>query len=188
MVRVSYEYLIHTVKQKLARATGLLARLRQYVPKKVKSICYAIFDFNMRYGCQIWGENFKTFLRDIEKLKNKAINIINFETGSLQHNDLFNELEIQLKDNNCLFAFDQLKEDLHKAFKNYFLKKYDHHIYNTRGTEKTLLDVQLKNTSQYGTNSTTSRSIFNWNNMNKKIECSLEITRKNFITVKRYFF
>ena len=84
----------------------------------------------MRYGCQIWGQNFN---RDIEKLQNKAINIINFETGSLLLNDLFNELRIlKLKDlitfNNCLFVFDQLKEDLPQAFKNLFLKKYDHYI------------------------------------------------------------
>ena len=114
----------------------------------------------MRYGCQIWGQNFNTLLRDIEKLQNKAINIINFKTGSLHLNDLLNELKIlKFKDlitfNNCLFVFDQLNEELPKAFKNYFLKKYDHHIYNTRGTNKTLLDVPLKNTSQYGTNSIT---------------------------------
>ena len=150
----------------------------------------------MRYGCQTWGQNFNTLLRDIEKLQNKAINIINFKTGSLHLNDLFNELKIlKLKDlilitfNNWLFVFDQLKEDLSKAFKNYFLKKYGHNIYNTRGTKKTLLDVPLKNTSQYGTNSITSRSIFNWNDMNKKTESSLEITWTNFITlIKRYFF
>ena len=148
----------------------------------------------MRYGCQIWGQNFNTLLRDIEKLQTKAINIIGFKTGSLHLNDLFNKLKIlKLKDliafNSCLFVFDQLKENLPKAFKNYFLKKYDHHIYNTRGTKKTLLNVPLKNTSQCGTNSIASRSIFNWNDMNKKIECLLEITRANFVALpKRYFF
>ena len=51
-------------KKKLAKATGALVKLRQYVPKKVlKSIYYAIFDY-----CQIWGQNFNTLLRDIEKL------------------------------------------------------------------------------------------------------------------------
>ena len=128
---------METVKQKLAGGTGILAKLRHYVPKKVlKSIYYTIFDSNMRYGCQIWGQNFNTLLRDIEKLQNKAIKIINFKTGSLHLNDLFNELKIlKLKElitfNNCLFVFDQLKEHLPQAFKNLFLKKYDHHIYNT---------------------------------------------------------
>ena len=63
---------METVKQKLAGGTGILAKLRHYVPKKVlKSIYYVIFDSNMRYGCQIWGQiNFNTLLRDIEKLQN----------------------------------------------------------------------------------------------------------------------
>ena len=187
---LNFKKQIETVKEKLARATGILAKLRHYVPKKVlKSIYYVIFDSNMKYGCQIWGQNSNTLLRDIEKLQNKAINIINSKTGSLHLNNLFNELKI-LKDliafNNCLFVFDQLKEDLPQAFKNFFLKKYDHHIYNTQGTKKTLLNVPLKNTSQYGTKSITSRSIFNWNDMNKKIEFSLEISRTNFITLLRY--
>ena len=148
----------------------------------------------MKYECQIWGQNFNTLLRDIEKLQNKAVKIINFKAGLLHLNDLFNELKIlKLKDfitfNNCLFVFGQLKEDLPQTFKNFLLKKYHHHIYNTRGTKKTLIDVPLKNISQYGTNSITSRSIFNWNDINKKIECSLEISRTDFITLlKRYFF
>ena len=177
-----------TQKQKLARETGILANLRHYVPKKIlKFMYYTIFDSNMKYGCQIWGQNFNTLLRDIEKLQNKLINTMNLKTGSLHLNDLFTELKIpSLKDlitfNKCLFVFDQLKVDLPQAFKNYFLKKYDYHIYNTRGTKKTLLGVQLKNTSQYGTDSITSRPIFNGNDMNKKIECSLEISRRNFIT------
>ena len=189
---LNFKKQIETVKQKLARATGVLAKRRHYVPKKVlKSIYCAIFHSNMKYACQIWGQNFNTLLRDIEKLQNKAIKIINFKTGSLHLNDLFNELKIlKLKDlitfNNCLFVFDQLKEDLPQAFKNFFLKKYDHHIYNTQGTKKTLLNVPLKNTSKYGTKSITSRSIFNWKDMNKKIEFSLEISWTNFITLLRY--
>ena len=80
----------------------------------------------MRYGCQIWGQNFNTLLRDIERLQNKAINIINLKTGSPDCKNFSNELKIlKLKDlitfNKCLFVFDQLKEDLPKAFKNYFL-------------------------------------------------------------------
>ena len=65
----------------------------------------------MRYGCQILGQNLSALLRDIEKLQNKVINIINFITGSLHLNNLFNELKIlKFKDlitfNNCLFVFD----------------------------------------------------------------------------------
>ena len=54
--------------------------------------------------------------------------------------------------------------------------------------KKALRHVPIKNTSQYCTNSITSRSIFNWNDMNKKINETLKITRTNLITLcKRYF-
>ena len=93
---------------------------------------------------------------------------MNFKTGSLHLNGLLNELKLLITFNNCLFVFDQLKEDFPQAFKNYFLKKYDRHIYNTRGTKKHYSMSHLK-TSQYGTNWITSRSVFNWNGINKKI-------------------
>ena len=69
---LNFKKQIDTVEQKLARETGVLASIRHYVPKKVlKSIYYAIFDSNMRNGYQIWGENFNTHPRDIEKLATK---------------------------------------------------------------------------------------------------------------------
>ena len=101
-----------TQKQKIARATGILAKLRHYVPKKIlKFMYYTIFDSNMKYGCQIWGQNFNTLLRDIEKLQNKLINTMKFKIGSLHLNNLFTELKIlKLKDlitfNKFLFVFD----------------------------------------------------------------------------------
>ena len=134
---LNFKKQIDAVKQKLSRATGILAELRHYVPQKIlKSMYYTIFDSIMRYGCQTWEQNFNTLLRDIEKLQNKLINTMKFKIGTLHLNNLFTELKIlKLKDlitfNKFLFVFDQLKEDLPQAFKNYFLKKYDYHIYNT---------------------------------------------------------
>ena len=33
---------------------------------------YAMFDSNMRNGCQIWWQDVNTVLRDIEKLKKES--------------------------------------------------------------------------------------------------------------------
>ena len=58
---LNFKKQIETVKQKLARETGVLPKLRHDVPKKVlKLIYYAVFDSNIRYTCQIWGQNFST--------------------------------------------------------------------------------------------------------------------------------
>ena len=109
---LNFKKQIDAVKQKLSRATGILAELRHYVPQKIlKSMHYTIFDSNMRYGCQTWEQNFNTLLRDIEKLQNKLINTMKFKIGSLHLNNLFTELKIlKLKDlitfNKFLFVFD----------------------------------------------------------------------------------
>ena len=70
----------------------------------------------------------------IEKLQNIAINIINYKTCSLHLNNLFIELKIlKLKEllivNNCLFVFEQLKEDLPTAFESYFFRILSKHFY-----------------------------------------------------------
>ena len=49
---LNFKKQIETVKQKLARETGVLPKLRHYVSKKVlKLLYYAVFDSNMRYSC-----------------------------------------------------------------------------------------------------------------------------------------
>ena len=43
-----------TVKLKLNRANGLLAKLRHYVnPILLRTIYYAIFESHLQYGCQL---------------------------------------------------------------------------------------------------------------------------------------
>ena len=44
--------------QKLNRATGMLAKIRHYVPTNtLLNIYYSIFQSNLIYGCQVWGQN-----------------------------------------------------------------------------------------------------------------------------------
>ena len=54
---------MNTLKQKLNRANGILAKLRYYVTADVlKTIYYAFFDSHMKYACHIWGQvQSKTF-------------------------------------------------------------------------------------------------------------------------------
>ena len=54
-------------------------------------------------------------------------------------NPLFKKLEImKLEDillyNNCIFAYDQINENLPENFKDFFLTAENQHNYNTRGT------------------------------------------------------
>ena len=45
-----------TVKLKLNRANGFLAKLRHYVnPILLRRIYYVIFESHLRFRCQLWG-------------------------------------------------------------------------------------------------------------------------------------
>ena len=69
-----------TVKLKLNRANGLLAKLKHYVnPVLLRTIYYAIFESHLQYGCQLSGQTQTQVLQNIEKIQNKALKIINFK-------------------------------------------------------------------------------------------------------------
>ena len=54
---------IEAIKWKLTIASGILAKLGHYVSRKTfRSIYYALFDSNLRYACQIWGQNANTYI------------------------------------------------------------------------------------------------------------------------------
>ena len=69
---LNFKKQINKVKQKLARDTGLLGKLKRYVPKKVlKSIYYVIFHSNMRYGCHFWGQSLTLSLEALRNYKTR---------------------------------------------------------------------------------------------------------------------
>ena len=70
---------IRMLKAELSRANGLLAKLRYYTSNKQLTTIYnALFESNMKYVCQIWGQTRNQHVSDIVKLKKKAVIIINF--------------------------------------------------------------------------------------------------------------
>ena len=65
---LTFENHMGSVKLKLNRANGLLAKLSHYVnPALLRTINYAIFEPQLRYGCQLWGQAQTQVLQNIEK-------------------------------------------------------------------------------------------------------------------------
>ena len=47
---------INTLKQKLNRASGILAKLRHHLPSDIlKIVYYYLYDKHLCYACQVWG-------------------------------------------------------------------------------------------------------------------------------------
>ena len=64
---------------KLARANGMLAKIRHYVDEKtLHNVYYSIFSSVMSYASIVWGQLANKFVKRIHKLQNKALRIINF--------------------------------------------------------------------------------------------------------------
>ena len=62
-----------TVKLKLNRENGLLAKFRYYInPKLLRTIRYAIYEFYLQYEYQLWGgkHNHKSY-KILKKSKTK---------------------------------------------------------------------------------------------------------------------
>ena len=123
---LSFNEYMNTLKQKLNRANGILAKLRYYVSANtLKTIYYALFDSHMRYACQIWGQSHSRIFDMIQRMQNKVLlRIINFKQSMEPSEPLHHKLKIyKLKIKyhiKQLFVFDKLINNLPDVFDQFF--------------------------------------------------------------------
>ena len=179
---LSGKYHCETVINKLKRANSMLSKIRHYVPKEeLKSIYHAIFSSHMIYGCQVWGQCCNTYVDKIYKLQNKALRIINFTDFHSNVNPLyFKDNIIKLRDfiklQNCLFVHDYLNDSLPQCFKDYYFKlNYIYFNVQTRSSNLGCLFATCKNTTTYGLNSITHKSIRTWNAISNEMKTDLSV-------------
>ena len=104
---------IDSLITKLSRAVGLLSKIRYYVPKYLlRAIYFSIFNSHMIYTSQVWGKN-KAKMKQITKLQDKALRIINFKPKIHLVSELYKSNEIlkltdYIKLLNCMFVKDTL--------------------------------------------------------------------------------
>ena len=103
-----------------------MAKIRHFTPKHLlKTLYFSLFNSNLIYGCQIWGQDQNEEFKKIEKLQEKAIRIISFLPLSATDEKQMYEMNIiKLKDfiilQNILFVKDCLNENAPSSF-NYKL-------------------------------------------------------------------
>ena len=136
---LSWNSHLNQLKTKLSRGCGLLAKLCYYVnTTTLRSVYFAIFDAHLRYGSQIWGQQKTGTIKQIEKLQDKAIRIINFKYKNDPTNPLYKSMKIlKLNDvilfNNCMFVLKRIRNKQPNTFSNFFKVSHNEHNYNTRG-------------------------------------------------------
>ena len=110
---LTWKYHLEQITTKLARAVGMLAKIRHYVDKKtIVMIYHGIFSSIMQYASQIWGQGSSVALA-FDKLQSKDMRIINFEKTApldiLFQNCKILKFSDGIKLQNFLFAHDTLR-------------------------------------------------------------------------------
>ena len=66
---------INTLKQKLKRANGILAKLRHHFHSDIpKTVYYSLFDTNLRYACQVWRQSNSDILVMVQRAQKSPKN------------------------------------------------------------------------------------------------------------------
>ena len=89
------------LKRKLNRGIGILAKIRHFTPKHMllKTLYFSLFNSDLIYGCQIWGQNQNEEFKKIEELQEKAMRIINFlPSNAPVEKQMYDMIIIKLKD------------------------------------------------------------------------------------------
>ena len=169
-----------SLEKKLSRSIGLLSKIRHYVPKfLLKTIYYSIFNSHLIYGWEVWGQNQNNvFVHRLQKLQEKAVCLINFETNTNVVGRLLKDSNI-LKLTDCikykyaLFIRNSLRKENIPTFNKFYTLLNQNHVYNTRGSTSQMLIVPQIQTAHYGEHSFKSRSTNVWNLYQRNLKTGL---------------
>ena len=170
-----FNNLINTLKQKLNRENGMLAKLKYHLPSDIlKTMYYPLFDTHLRYTCQVWGESNSDILVTVQRAQNKALRIINLKEQRHRSEPLFIETKILnlsniITLNNCMLVFDHLISSLPAIFDALLKTFMEQHSHNTRGARRYVLNIPKMKTSFHGFRSVQVKSIMDCNNIIDKI-------------------
>ena len=84
-----------TLKQKLNKANGILAKLRHHLSSDILKIVYnSLFDRHLHYACQIWEQSNSDILVMVQRAQKKGLRIINFKEERHPSKPLFTETKL----------------------------------------------------------------------------------------------
>ena len=172
---LNWKHHVQITKTKLARAVGMLSKIRHFVPRiTLRVIYHSIFSSHLMYGSQIWGQTQDTNLAQIARQQNKAMRIINFAPFDAPSEALYRASDIlKFSENinllNLLFVYDRLNDKHPLVMKNIFNFLRKTHKYLTRNSEYRLKLPKVKTTT-YGLNSIEYKCISVWNSMILKFD------------------
>ena len=113
---LSWKNYLNELFPKLARAIGILSKIRHLVDfKTLRSIYYSLFNSHLNYSLLAWGYIPDRLLSKLASLQNKAMRVLNFQdfrapVQPLYINSRILPFQNELKLRHCLFAYDILRK------------------------------------------------------------------------------
>ena len=93
--KLNWNFQLNGVKLKLAKGTGILAKIRHYVPNDtLKSLYFSFVNPYIDYNLLNWGMASQTQLQSINSKMKKSVRIMSFKDKYHHSTPLFKEVEI----------------------------------------------------------------------------------------------
>ena len=137
--RLSFEKHINNLVKKLSKAVGILRKVKNFLNSQaLLQLYYAIFHSHIQYRLIIWGSTFKTYLKKLTILQNKAVKIVGGSKYFDHATPYYSKLRILklvdlLKLEKALFGFKYRSKALPSALTNSFSE-----VYNDRSTRSVI--------------------------------------------------
>ena len=182
---------------KLARANGIISKLRHYVSTKTLiNIYFALFNSHLQYGCQLWCLTDNTTTKPIYILQKKALRLITFNNSRCPSSPLFSDLKILkvfdlVKCLNISFVHKFLNNKLPFDLLNFFnfiqLGADGDDNQGTRGARLKLLFIPSYKTVTFGNKSFSKICISQWNLIQRSYP-NITMSSSDFNFVKNLAF
>ena len=176
---------LNNLTDKLARAVGVISKLRHYLSyKALLSVYYALFDSHLNYCLQSLGHIKVSDMNKLESLQNKVVRIIHFKGPRDSVKSLFTNSRIlpipkQIKLKNCLFAYDFLKNKQPNYFNNFLSPLGQNHQIRTRAAGN-VLNIQMTKTVTYGSYNIPNLISKDWNSIHPHVPSIHNVSKPTF--------
>ena len=151
---LTWQHHINDLSVKLNRDNALLFKIRKFVDDKIlRSIYFAIFEFNLNYCSIVWAQNYNIINRAVI-LQKKALRIMNYQPRHSHTSLLFRKAAVlKFKDKinleNILFISKPINNFLPSLFNTCFVFSSDTHKYNTSWSSNDKLQKYFYRTNTY---------------------------------------
>ena len=192
--QLSWKNQITAVANKLSIVTGILGKLKRYVPQNVlKTVYHSIGYPHLLYGISNWGNAAKKYLNVIQVQQNKIIKILT-KSSTLRFRlaPLYNQLSLLkipfiYKAEVCKFMYCHINNVLPVCFKDFFMSVSDIHSHQTRHASKKYFSIPRSNKSLIQ-RSITIAGTKNWNFLRNNLQILVNRSKTNFNRkIKKYF-